>query len=179
MRSRLYIINDRQADDRDDFDLNLFPTAPAPGAASASGDASGGPAPPPGDGSPTTIGISPSTTSSSLSLHKTPTKSKIVDSLFTRKHSAAVTDHSHHHHHPHLPHLHHAATFPLVASPIGEAAPGADGRTWPPLASQGIRLTPRSVQPCSRTADVAVDDGAAQRAAPGRAAAVEQRAKRI
>lgn len=72
MRQKLNIINDHITDDKEDFDLNLFPTVFGRSATSDAG--------------------SNETSRSSLSLSRAPTKNSIVDFPWSRKQSSANVD---------------------------------------------------------------------------------------
>lgn len=72
VRQKLNIINDHITDDKEDFDLNLFPTVFGRSVTSDTG--------------------SNETSKSNLSLSRAPTKNSIVDSIWSRKGSNANVD---------------------------------------------------------------------------------------
>lgn len=72
VRQKLNIINDHITDDKEEFDLNLFPTVFGRNAGSDPG--------------------SNETSKSNLSLSRAPTKNSIVDSIWSRKQSSANTN---------------------------------------------------------------------------------------
>lgn len=72
VRQKLHIINDHITDDKEDFDLNLFPTVFGRSTSSEAG--------------------STETSKSNLSLNRAPTKNSIVDTIWSRKQSNANVD---------------------------------------------------------------------------------------